>query len=157
MNAIQNYNQHIAGYMDFSHYGFTQSKRTFQYDLRNYTLEELEYDSSWDWLMPVVDTITRNEGGNYRKTIETLRQTLVDNDSDDNIFNSLTLMHKAVGLYCELNQDFSDEVKIMARDFTKATYLDLFESVGDRALTEFSGPKKFFQSACLKYSKLITL
>ena len=103
MNAIQKYNQHIAEYMDFRHTGLTQDK--FQYNLENYALDEMEYSTSWDWLMPVVDTITRNEGGNYRKTIETLRQTLVDNDSDDNTFNSLTLMHKAVGLYCELHTE----------------------------------------------------
>jgi hypothetical protein len=156
MNTIQNYNQHIAGYMDYSHYGLTQSGRTFQYNLKDYTLEELEYNSSWDWLMPVVDAITRNEGGNYRKTIETLRQTLVDVDTDDNVFNSLTLMHKAVGLYCELNQDFSDEVKLLARDLTEATYRDNSYIDNDRDYFK-KLPLKFYQATCLRYSKFITL
>ena len=151
MNAIQKYNYLIAEYMDFRHSGLTQGNRTFQYALDNYDLHEMEYNSSWDWLMPVVDTITRNEGGNYRKTIETLRQTLVDNDSEDNIFNSLTLMHKAVGLYCELHQDFSDEVKLLARDLTEATFPEYKIDTG------FSKPQKFYQATCLRYSKLITL
>lgn len=155
MNTIQKYNQHIAEYMDYSHFGLTQSKRTFQYNLENYTLDEMEYNSSWDWLMPVVDAITRNEGGNYRKTIETLRQTLVDVDTDDNVFNSLALMHKAVGLYCELNQDFSDEVKLLARDLTEATYRYNCYIDGVEAFKKL--PLKFYQATCLKYSKLITL
>ena len=156
MNAIQNFNLHIAEYMDYSHYGLTQGNRTYQYNLQAYTLDEMEYNTSWDWLMPVVDTITRNEGGNYRKTIETLRQTLVDNDANDNIFNSLTLMHKAVGLYCELHQDFSDEVKLLARDLTEATYRDNSYIDGDG--DHFKKlPLKFYQATCLKYSKLITL
>jgi len=155
MNATQKYNQHIAEYMDYTHYGFSQSKTPFQYALENYTLEEMEYNSSWDWLMPVVNEITRNEGGNYRKTIETLRQTLVDNDSEDNIFNTITLMHKAVGLYCELNQDFSDEVKLLARDLTEATYQADCYIDGVDAFKKESG--NFYQATCLRYSKFITL
>jgi hypothetical protein len=156
MNTIQNYNQHIAEYMDYTHYGFSQSKTPFQYALENYTLEEMEYNTSWDWLMPVVNEITRNEGGNYRKTIETLRQTLVDVDTEDNVFNTITLMYKAVGLYCELHQDFSDEVKLLARDLTEATYRDNCYIDGDGDYFK-KLPSKFYQATCLKYSKFISL
>lgn len=50
-------NKLIAAFMDFDSNGFTVTEEAeFPYE-RKGTAEDLEYHSSWDWLMPVVEKI----------------------------------------------------------------------------------------------------
>lgn len=158
MDNIQQYNQYIAEYMEYRHMGLKNNGQTFfNHNINTYTLDEMLYNVSWDWLMPVVDEITRREGGNYLATIQKLRCTLVKSHSEDNVFNNITLMHKAVGMWCELHQDFSDEVKQIATDIVEARW-------GDRTYLELASGRCFrkevevdYREACVKYSRIITL
>lgn len=56
MNTTEN-NKLIAEFMNYELCG----KNTYEYNLKLYLIEDLKFNSDWNWLMLVVDEISEND------------------------------------------------------------------------------------------------